>query len=429
MIEKFSLNNFKSYYEAELPIHPLTVLIGANASGKSNVIEGLQFLSWLAQGQKLSALRYLVNQSDRVVRGSIQDLPTTGTSTFRLGCTLQNVSYGRLQIELELRETELRIREEKLLSSSSDKYLYRTKRASSGANNLVTYEFDNFAPGGKNPTFIATDQTAQFTQLSDGTRIKSNYKKTQRLLRENAGGLEQALQNILFLDPVPGRMREYSFKSERTLRSDGSNLSGVLFHLIQQSAENREILLQFIQSLPEQNIEAIEFLETERGECMVRLVEHYGASKKRFDAGLLSDGTLRVLAFAAALLSVPEGGMIVIEEVDNGVHPSRMKDLIRIFQSIGRERKVSIVITSHSPALLDVLPAGIIPEVIFCYRDPQTGFSQLKPLHQIKDYPELIMQDSLGDLLVRGMVDHYVKHPSNDEQRIREGLQYLDSIR
>ena len=49
MLESIYLKDFKSYRKATLPLVPLTLLIGANASGKSNAIEGLRLLSWLAE--------------------------------------------------------------------------------------------------------------------------------------------------------------------------------------------------------------------------------------------------------------------------------------------------------------------------------------------------------------------------------------------
>ena len=49
MLDAITLENFKSYRKARLPLAPLTVLIGANASGKSNAIEGMRLLSWLVQ--------------------------------------------------------------------------------------------------------------------------------------------------------------------------------------------------------------------------------------------------------------------------------------------------------------------------------------------------------------------------------------------
>ena len=68
MLATFTFSDFKSFREARLPLGPLTVLIGANAAGKSNAIEALRLLSWLAQGQKLSSIQYAVNSADRDVR-------------------------------------------------------------------------------------------------------------------------------------------------------------------------------------------------------------------------------------------------------------------------------------------------------------------------------------------------------------------------
>ena len=49
MLSKFTLANFKSYREATLDLSPLTLLIGANASGKSNALEAMQMFSWLSR--------------------------------------------------------------------------------------------------------------------------------------------------------------------------------------------------------------------------------------------------------------------------------------------------------------------------------------------------------------------------------------------
>jgi predicted ATPase len=87
MLTSFSLRDFKSFREASLPLGPLTVLTGANAAGKSNAIEALRLLSWLAQGQKLASIQYAVNSADRVVRGRIEDLCHRGLMKLNLGCS------------------------------------------------------------------------------------------------------------------------------------------------------------------------------------------------------------------------------------------------------------------------------------------------------------------------------------------------------
>ena len=70
-------------------------------------------------------------------------------------------------------------------------------------------------------------------------------------------------------------------------------------------------------------------------DVMVALQEGFGSASPT-PASILSDGTLRVLSIGAALFSAPAGSMVVIEEVDNGLHPSRAKRLVEQFYSRDR---------------------------------------------------------------------------------------------
>lgn len=54
MIKELSLTNWKSFADATLYIDPLTVLIGSNASGKSNALDALLFLNRISQGVAIS---------------------------------------------------------------------------------------------------------------------------------------------------------------------------------------------------------------------------------------------------------------------------------------------------------------------------------------------------------------------------------------
>lgn len=68
MLTAIHLSQFKSYQQESLPLSPLTLMIGANASGKSNAIEAFRLLCWLAQGQKLDVLRHPVQDFARALR-------------------------------------------------------------------------------------------------------------------------------------------------------------------------------------------------------------------------------------------------------------------------------------------------------------------------------------------------------------------------
>ncbi|GJM32780.1 MAG: hypothetical protein DHS20C18_17810 [Saprospiraceae bacterium] len=435
MIETVKIENFKSYQNAELKLANLTVLIGANASGKSNALEAIRFLNWIAQGQKLSSLQYMVNDNDKVVRGKIEDLPSTGQKSFTLGCSINKLDFRHLEISLEVRKGDLHIGYEgvhQILENNEKYYLYQTKGKSEGERTGINIEYNNFARGGKKPQIGGTDQMGVFLQLLNSARFADGHKKTQRLIPKAASDFEQDLLNILFLDPVPQKMRDYSFESERKIFGDGSNLSSVLYYLWNTDAgkeKNRKTILQFISSLPEQNITEITFIRGPRKEVMLQLKETFGGKEQEYDASLLSDGTLRVLAYAAVLLSAPKGSMVIMEEIDNGVHPSRAHQLLASMNKVARERELTILLSTHNPAMLDALPNEAVPKVVFCYRDPESGYSQLVRMEDLPNYPELIAQGSLGDLLTRGLVDRFVKQQEDESEKKQKALKWLEAIK
>jgi hypothetical protein len=221
-------------------------------------------------------------------------------------------------------------------------------------------------------------------------------------------------------------------------------LSAVLFNLCGQPQQDIEVtdfsdlldgvaaapeLLTLIQSLPEQNIQAITFIREPRGGVMVALKESFGEDNMKFDASLLSDGTLRVLSIGAALLSAKEGSMVVIEEIDNGVHPSRAHHLLASIQRIAKARDLRVLLTTHNPALLDALPDDSIPSVVFCYRSSEDGSSKLLRLSDRDDFAEVIAQDTLGGLLTQGILDRFAKFSTTKRARREAALSWLRGIR
>jgi len=173
----------------------------------------------------------------------------------------------------------------------------------------------------------------------------------------------------------------------------------------------------------------IRFIETDRRDVMVRLVESFGGQNRDVDAPLLSDGTLRVLAVAAVLLSAPPGSLVVIEELDNGVHPSRAENLVRQIRATATERNLQILLTTHNPALLDALPNDCLEDVLCCYRDPDSGESRVTRLGDLDRYPELVAQASLGELVTQRILDRFVKDKTTPEERLQESLSWLDNLR
>lgn len=437
MLTAFTLRDFKSFREARLPLGPLTVLIGANAAGKSNAIEALRLLSWLAQGQKLGSIQYAVNSADRVVRGRIEDLCHRGESKFGLGCATDDHHWNRLEMQISVRDGELHIIAEQVDELMENLPLYSMDRPSQGLSTDAGVAYNNFARGGNKPHVTVSDQMAVFVQLESAVRFEAGHKKAQETIPTVAKRYQATLSNILFLDPVPARMREYSFTNDKRLQGDGTNLSSVLYRLWGPDAEagrepyatQRQAILAFIQSLPEQDISGLSFLDGPRGEVMVQLLETFGGNPRTYDASLLSDGTLRVLAIAAAMLSAPEGSLVVIEEIDNGVHPSRARHLLNSIRSIAERRKLRVLLSTHNPAMLDALPDAAVPDVVFCYRDPGSGASKLIRMNDIPDVPELLVQGPLGHLMTSGALERFVKNRKGPEARKQQAKAWLESLK
>ena len=440
MLTAFKLNNFKSFQdEAVLPLGgALTVLIGANAAGKSNVLEALRLLSWLASGNKLGAIQREVNRADKVVRGRVPDLFRRGELRFALGCQVQDAAGdSSLSMVLALRGDDLHIVAEHMDTGTGVPLYDMDQPSQGGMATEAGVAYNNFSKGGNKPHIKVTDQMAVFAQLDSPASFHANHRKAQQEIPRVCKAYQALLSNVLFLDPVPARMRDFSFLADKRLGGDGANLSSVLYQLWMaedtsdektgQPARNE--LISFIQSLPEQDITGLDFLKGPRGDVMVQLIETFSGTPRRFEAALLSDGTLRVLAIAAAMLSAPEGSLVVIEEIDNGVHPSRARHLLERIQAVAERRNLRVLLSTHNPAMLDALPDKAVPDVVFCYRDTRSGDSRLVRLGSLPDAPELFIQDSLGHLMTSGALDRFVKTHPGPEARKQQARAWLAALR
>lgn len=440
MIQSFTIENFKSYKKAELKLAPLTVMVGANASGKSNALEAIRFLSWMAQGQKLSALQFEINQNNAAIRGQLSDVFRKGVSEFSLDCKMKDSALAWtwfLSLTLDFRKgKELHVKHESMKIDTGE-ILYETIKPTIDLATDITVAYNNFARGGKKPHTICSDQLPIFSQMGTDGKINPNYKKANSLTKQRAKYTEVMLSRILFLDPSPQSMRKPATLSNSKLAENGENISQVLYNLINPDSDSavfgvvsqKETILNFIQSLPEQNILDIGFLKGVKNDVLVTLTETFGNENREMDAGVLSDGTLRVLAIAAALLSAEEHSIVIIEEIDNGVHPSRAKQLLNQINKIALERRLRIILSTHNPALMDALPDEVIPDVVFCYRDKVDGSSKLVSLKDVPDYPDLISQGSLGDLVTEGALSNFVKNYEGPEAKKEKALKWLESIK
>lgn len=425
MISSFHVRNFKSYREATLPLAPLTLLIGANASGKSNAIEALRLLSLLAQGLQIEEILSIIQSSDRVIRGNAHDLPRDGSAPVTLGCELESAEWRRMEIALKLREPAC-IQDETIISTGGHALYALGSSSVLDGDHRVSFS----APPFQGRRYVVvSNRRAVFPRLESLLGTPGERENgLDDLVRSVGAAFRRDLDRVLFFDPQPQRMRGYSYQGERVLNEDGSNISSVLLHLCADQG-HAPAVLRFVSELPEQPFTDVGFIKTERGDVMVRLTERYGHHAEVRDAPVLSDGTLRVLGIAAALLSAEAGSTVVIEEIDNGVHPSRAETLLRNIEQVANERALRVLLTTHNPALLDRLSTDAIPHVVCAYRDPEDGDSRLVRLEDLPSYPELVARGPLGQLMTRGVLDYFLKHQESAQEKQERSQKWLNTLK
>lgn len=430
MLDSFSVANFKSFSVADLPLADLTVLVGANASGKSNLIEGLQLLSWLARGRRLHDLQASLREREVSVRGLETELTRVPGQPIRFFATLRGLDeVGPLKLAVSIGKRAgqpgLSIVEESLEApelEASTLPVYAATPAE-GLSGTLKVAYNTFSRGRTKPEIPAIDQQAVFTQLTTPAHFDGKHTRSLEVIPRAAQFVQRTLESVKFLDPNPSAMRGYSFANETELAPNGRNVSAVLFGLC-QTKEGKEAVLDFVRALPEQQITDVTFVQTPRNEAMVQLSESFGTQAVPRDAGLLSDGTLRVLAIAAALLSAKQGDLVVIEEIDNGVHPSRAQHLVDMIQRTARQRGLRVLLTTHNPALMNALRPEALQAVVVCYRD-EAGSSRLVRLADVPRYPELLAQGRLGDVATRGVLEKFVKPEPDGQYEFGEFFELL----
>ena len=427
MLESVRIQNFKSYLDATLDFSPLTILIGANASGKSNAIEALKLLSWIAQGNSLGSIASMVQEKNHKIRGLVKELGFRGHEVFELSCNGRNALWSQYKIRLGATgDGELYVHGEELSSPTDSHPFFRAKPFPEDDGAIIS-EYNSFGDQGKTSHVISTNQMPAIVQFNNPALIEGKYKVAKKKIPSAAAECRNDLRSMVFIDPHPSEMRGYSFRNQKLLSENGSNVSSILYQLC-KDPDSKKFIFEFVKSFPEQDIIDISFIETGREDVMVRLKESFGGEPRTYDATLLSDGTLRILAAAAAVLSAQYGSLVVVEEIDNGVHPSRAAHLLEKLANVANSRNLRILISTHNPALLDELPPSEISKVMISYRNSNTGASELIRMEDIQNFPILSARGKLGQLMTDGTIDTFIKKNPGSEENRRRALSWIESF-
>jgi AAA15 family ATPase/GTPase len=220
-------------------------------------------------------------------------------------------------------------------------------------------------------------------------------------------------------------MRQYSPIGLKQLNRTGENISSVLFYLKQNNPVILGKILERIKQLPEEEFVSFEFITTSDNSDVLFALKY--PNGEIISAKLLSDGTLRALAILTALETVPEGSRIIIEEIDNGVHASRVHVLIDAIWDASVRRNLNTLITTHNPATLDSLNDEQLECVVVCHYDKQSQSAKLTPFFELPRVYELMERGHLGSLVVKNIIEQHLE-PDFETKRREDALAWLESL-
>lgn len=428
MIKELHVEHWKSFEKATLYIDPLTILIGPNASGKSNLLDALFFLQRIGSGADIdeavngsSVLPPLRGGAAAVCRKPSQWLalealigePGQPDCRYRIKVWTDGVSATAFE------ESLVRVSDETAGVNAGEERLFWTERVGSDDELRPWVELS--------PTVGEIEHRAhvrgQF--LTAHWKTESGEKQTQGVgisrtylqflppfdfsddFLDSVQRVRANLERIFVFDPIPGAMRDVAALSNR-LDPDGSNIAGVIAALDAEHKEALEkTLTDSLRGLPERDVRRVwaQRLGVLENDAMLYCEEGWAPpGEPPIDARTMSDGTLRYLAIIAAMLVQPQGSLVVIEDVDNGLHPSRARLLIDMLRTLGKEREIDVLATTHNPALIDAAGVRMLPFITVAHRDEATGASRLTPLEDIEQLPKLLAGGSLGQLATAGRI-------------------------
>ncbi|WP_435008491.1 AAA family ATPase [Tundrisphaera lichenicola] len=393
MLTKIEISGFKSFDDFAVNLNPFSVIVGPNASGKSNLFDAIRLLSLLAGTDLRTAIQQIRGETHELFRFGTDGLPGSRMKfavevlldprmTDPWGAVVK-ITHSRIRYEVEI--------EQKKDNRGIDRLVVTREEASP-----ILSKDDHWRPNGKKPAgefkrkYLNYSRIVPWltTQISGGVRrfeIRQDGHQGRSRPADAAEatvlssitsadfphlfGLREELRSWRFLQLDPVAMRQSSSTTAPDeLEPNGSNLASVLARIKHDTSTptRPQGVLSDI---------AIDLAGLIKGVVGLSLDEDIQDHKYRVDlqfrdapsmsARIVSDGTLRVLALLTILHDPKHRGLICFEEPENGIHPGRLAGLIefirdavnRPFEERGQDEEPlsQVLLNSHSPVFLSNL--------------------------------------------------------------------------
>ena len=402
MIEQISIENFKSLKKVDLKLGRLNLFIGTNASGKSNFFDALRVLQGIGYGFTIHEILDGKPKSassevwDTIRGGSARALFAGATAEdsimFRVKGSLEDGGSGKAyEYAIGFGAREGRLRQEKL-SANGDIF-------DSIANNPQDPVFEVRYSGGKQgrPPHLKFEKSRPVL----GQMARGGNGKWNKAHSEAADRVAQVLADMQRIDPAPALLRGYSLAHEiRRMGERGENFAALVRKICSEPG-NKAAYLSWLKELRPAELDDVGTLSGAVGEPMFMLKE----GGIEYPAPVLSDGTLRFAAIAAAFFQPDMPGALTVEEIENGIHASRVRLLVELLRNRAAAGKTQVLATTHSPIVLAWLKPEEYATTFYCKRDETTGESHIQPLTAIPHFSEIVRKQPIGDLFAEGWME------------------------
>lgn len=343
MINNIEVKNFKAIESAKVKLTPLTAFIGYNGMGKSSLLEALQMFNSIVTEGLDAAVRPWREFEHIYYKGKKKKRKFVKDGIELQFAPMEFVFNVKLATKSPLNPTKFSTSIGQEVSSAGNIFFIEEKvsykqfeRCRDADNNYITQE--RKAPW----------QTPDRSILSAELEIR-RYVESWQFLSMNT-----------FLMGDPHSQKKTS--GPITLHKDGRNIAEFLLSIRDKDIEVYKGILETLQYvLP--YAKDLQPQITQELEKMVYL--QLSEQDFKLPGWMLSTGTLKILALLAVFRHPEPSPLIVIEELENGLDPRTIHLVIAEIRNYIDNKKGQVLITSHSPYLLDQLH---ISQIVFVER-------------------------------------------------------------
>lgn len=339
MIKSIWIDNFKSLVDFHLDFAKFSCLVGLNGSGKSTVLQSLDFLSQLMSGDLDEWLK------KRHWESSDLNSKLTKKSNIDFSIVLEHPDWGEIIWSGSFNRKTLNCKQESV--KFADINLLKVE----GGYCSIAQHWVKDAP------FIRFDIVFEY----QGS-ILSQLKETQ--LNDLLQDLKTFVSQIESMDMLsPELLRSRTKTAEGKLGLGGEKLSAFIHESGKQGKEKLRQLLADVYG----QVKSVETRSLRSGWKQLEITEQFGDHKMKSTARHVNDGMLRMMAILTQLES--NNDLLLFDEIENGINPELIEYLI---DHLVNARHKQVLVTTHSPMILNYLEDDVAKQgVIYLYKNSQ----------------------------------------------------------